>query len=364
MTVFNTEPRGCNGVTRIIPVGLASYGLSGRVFHAPLLATHSGFRLAAVVERQADAARARYPHVRRHRSVDEMLADDDLELVIVNTPDATHSELTRRSLEAGKHVVVEKPFTGQVDRARDLVELAAQRGRILTVFQNRRWDGDFLTVQQVIASGVLGRIVECEARWDRFRPIVNTASWKEQAEAGSGVLTNLGSHLIDQALMLFGWPNAITADLDIVRDGALVDDWMDLRLHYERLRVTLRCSTVAQQSAPRYVIHGTTGSFVKHGLDPQEAALAEGTSPDDPAWGADTPARYGTLTRTDHDASTQQVPTIPGRYQTFYDGVYAAVTDHASPPVTTAQAMRNVRLLEAARRSAATRSTISLEGNA
>ena len=351
-------------MTRIIAVGLASYGLSGRVFHAPLLATHPGFRLAAVVERRTDAARERYPLVRRHLSVDAMLADADLELVVVNTPDATHYELARRSLEADKHVVVEKPFTGQVERAQELIDLAAQRGRLLTVFQNRRWDGDFLTVQQVIASGVLGRIVEFEARWDRFRPIVNTASWKEQAEAGSGVLTNLGSHLIDQALLLFGWPNAITADLDIVRDGAVVDDWMDLRLHYERLRVTLRCSTVAQQSAPRFVIHGTTGSFVKHGLDPQEAALADGTPPNDSAWGADDPIRYGTLTRSDHDAARQQVPTIPGRYQTFYDGVYAALTDHAPPPVTPAQALRVVRLLEAARRSAATRSTISLEGNA
>jgi predicted dehydrogenase len=276
----------------VVKVGLAAFGMSGRVFHAPLIARHPHFSLSAVCERHGDTARQRHPGVRRARSFDDLLADASLEVVVVNTPDATHHALARQALEAGRHVVVEKPFTGRIGEAQDLAALAVQKGRLLAVFHNRRWDGDFLTVLQLLARGALGRLVECEMRWDRFRPEVAPESWKENAAGESGTLNNLGSHLVDQALVLFGWPQGVTARLSALRDGAEVDDWIDVRLHYPRLEVALKASYVARAAGPRFVLHGTEGSFVKHGVDPQEAALAAGERPDAPGWGEEPPAAW------------------------------------------------------------------------
>lgn len=348
-------------MARVINAGLAAYGMSGRVFHAPLLARHPGFHLARVVERTTDRARDRYPELPRTDSIDALLADETIELVVVNTPDATHFDLARRALEAGRHVVVEKPFTGRPDRASRLMELAARHGVLLTVFQNRRWDGDFMTVRQLLAGGTLGRLVEFESRWDRFRPVV-TDSWKERASGASGALPNLGTHLIDQALVLFGAPAAVTAQLGAARDGAEVDDWFDLRLHYPRLEVTLKASTLALGAGPRFVLHGTGGSFVKHGLDPQEDELAAGAWPDRPDWGEDDPARWGTLTTAEGGgALTRRVRTAPGRYAAFYDGLHAAITTGTPPPVRAEESLHVLRIVEAARHSSAGHATISLE---
>lgn len=349
-------------MTQSIGVGLAAYGMSGRVFHAPLLTAHPGFRLKSIVERHTETARERYPDLTRTESFDALLADDDIALVVVNTPDTTHYELAKRAIEAGRHVVVEKPFTGRVDLACKLIELAEQRGVLLTAFYNRRWDGDFQTVQQVLAQGSLGRVVECEMRWDRYRPAVAPQSWKEQATGGSGTLPNLGVHLLDQALQLFGWPEALTARLCAMREGAEVEDWIDVRLHYPRLEVTLKASYVAVHAGPRFVLHGTGGSFVKPGLDPQEQALAAGGRPDRPHWGEDEPWAWGTLWVPKGEwLIPDRKPTVPGRYLAFYDGLHAAISEQAPLPVMPTDALRVLQLLEAARRSHASGSTVVLE---
>lgn len=215
-----------------------------------------------------------------------------------------------------------------------------------------------MTVRQVIAEGTLGRIVELEARWDRFRPMVDLQSWKERTSNGSGALPNLGSHLVDQALILFGWPARLTARLSVMRDGAEAEDWIDLRLHYDRLEVTLRTSYLARNAGPRFRVHGTRGSFVKYGLDPQEAALVAGVRPDSDAWGEDDPALWGTLSVQD---VPERIRTLPGCYANFYDGIHAAISAGKAVPVTAEDGLNVVRLLEAARRSNQLGSTISLE---
>ncbi len=349
-------------MTHIVRAGLAAYGMSGRVFHAPLLARHPLFQLAAICERGSDTARSRYPDLPRVASISALLARDDIELVVVNTPDTTQYELARLALEAGKHVVVEKPCTGRVDLLRALMALAEQQKRVLTVFQNRRWDGDFLTVQRLVAAETLGRLVEYEGRWDRFRPEVVRESWKDQAAGGSGALNNLGSHLVDQALVLFGWPRAITARLGALRDRAEVEDWFNVQLHYPRFEAALKVSYLAQHEGPRFVLHGTRGSFVKYGLDPQEAALAAGEWPDAAGWGEELRAAWGTLSLQGHGGVNRRtVNTLPGRYAAFYDGLHAAITSGAPVPVPPAQVVRVLQILETARRSHAENATIELE---
>jgi len=342
-----------------IGVGLVGYGMAGRVFHAPVITSVGGLRLKKVVERHAAQSRARYPWVEVVRDVDELLRDEGVGLVVVSTPNASHFELARASLAAGKHVVVEKPFTNTSAEAGQLVELARARGRVLSVHHNRRWDGDFLTVKKLLGGGLLGRLVEYESRFDRFRNQPRPGAWREEEGPGGGLLYDLGPHLIDQALVLFGPPRAVTADVSIQREFARTDDNFEVALHYDGLKVTLKAGMLVRGASPRFVLRGAAGSFVKYGLDPQEEALKRGRTPADPGWGAEPEERWGTL---DAEAGglhlKGRVETLAGRYQDYYQNIADAINGRAELAVKPEEAKDTVRIIELAFRSSAERRTV------
>ncbi|MEQ9439217.1 MAG: Gfo/Idh/MocA family oxidoreductase [Cyclobacteriaceae bacterium] len=335
-----------------INVGLAAYGLSGRVFHAPLLTAHSGFHLHSIVQRSRNDAKGNYPAVTVLRSFNDLLADDKIELVVVNTPEHTHFELAQQALEAKKHVIVEKAFTPTIQEAQALINLARKQERMLSVFQNSRWHGDFLTIKKILENQLLGKVVEYEAHYDRYRNFVQPGSWKEEPFPGTGVLYNLGSHMIDQALVLFGWPHAVMADLRVQRPGGKVYDNFEVVLHYDHLKVTLKSSYLVREPGPRYVLHGTDGTFMKFGADAQESLLKARQSPLDEDWGSEPSELWGTLNSQVHGLHVEgKVETIPGSYLGFYDNIYAAIREKAALQVTPEQAMQTIAIIDAAQRS-------------
>ncbi|AVR95821.1 oxidoreductase [Pseudoduganella armeniaca] len=341
-------------------VGLIGYGLGGATFHAPVIAAVPGLRLARIASRSARAETlGAYPGVQLDDTPQAMLDDPAIALVVVCTPNFSHYALAKAALLAGKHVVVDKPFVLSSAEGDELVALARQQGVQLSVFQNRRWDGDFLTLRQVVTSGELGAVHTYRAHFDRYAPQVK-ARWKEGAQPGAGVLWDLGSHLIDQALVLFGMPRSVTAHLSKQRDGAQVEDAFELVLDFGATKAVLHAGALVREPGPRYQVHGTQGSFVKHGIDPQEAALKLGSRPGDAGWGHDAPADWGTIIAA--DGSRRTVETIPGAYEAFYRGIYHAVADGAQVPVKPEEAVDVVRVIELALRSHHERRTIDVTG--
>ena len=247
-----------------INTAILSYGMSGEIFHAPLLAAHSGFELHTILQRKSTHAASRYPGVSIVDSIEKVIENKAIELVVINTPNETHFEFTTRALEAGKHVVVEKPFTVSSNEASKLIALANKVNRVITVFQNRRWDGDFLTLQQVVKEGLVGKLAELETHYDRYRNYVEENTWKEEAKPGVGILYNLGSHMLDQVLVLFGSPDEVDARMGIHRPQGKVEDYYDIRLQYKDFQVIVKSSYLVRELGPRYVLHGIDGSFVKY----------------------------------------------------------------------------------------------------
>jgi scyllo-inositol 2-dehydrogenase (NADP+) len=341
-------------MTAPLRTGLIGYGLSGARFHAPLLAAEPAFTLAAVATRRAADVSRDWPGV-RVLSQDELLADPSLALVIIATPNDTHAALAERALLAGKHVVVEKPFTLDAAEASRLDALARERGLCLTVFHNRRWDGDFLTVRQLLEQGRLGRLFSVESHFDRLRPQVK-ARWKEEDVPGGGTLWDLGSHLIDQALQLFGLPESISADLGRQRTGARATDWFHLVLRYGELRVLLHSGSVVHEPWPRFVLQGEGDAWHKYGLDPQEEQLGAGLRPGMAGWGVEPPERSGRL------SLGGSVPGLPGCYEAFYRQLAAAIAGEGPVPVTAASAGQVIRVIQAAVRSAEEGRRIPLPG--
>ena len=342
-----------------IRTGIASYGMSGKIFHAPLLHSHPGFEITCILERKSNDSIQRYPYVRIARTYEEMLADENIDLVIVNTPDHLHAEMTEMALEADKHVVVEKPITLTVPEADRLIRIAADKHLLLSVFHNRRWDGDFLTTEKVISGNLLGRLVEFEAHFDRYRNYIQPDTWKESAGSGTGTLYNLGSHLIDQALVLFGMPVSVTADIRKQRTGSLVDDAFTLWLDYPQTRITLKAGYLIRQAGPKYMVYGTDGSFVKPGMDPQEDQLKAGSLPGEPGWGKDREENWGILNTDINGAHfIGRIETIPGNYLAYYDSIYQAVINGQKPAVTAEQGRDVIRIIEAAFRSQNERAAI------
>ncbi len=335
-----------------IQTAICSYGMSGLIFHGPLLEAHPGFSLVKILERSKNESEEKHPGAELVRSYDEILADPRVELVIVNTPDYLHFDMAIKALEAGKHIVIEKPVTLKASEADSIIDLATSRKLMVSVFQNRRWDGDFLTVKEIIGSGELGRLVSFESHFDRFRNYVQQ-SWKEDHTVGAGTLYNLGSHMIDQALQLFGMPEFLFADVRGMRSGSKVDDSFDIFLHYPHMKCMVRGSYLVKEAGPRYILHGTDGSFVKSGLDPQEDALKAGVVPGSTGWGVEAKENYGILNslfdKKDHRVT---IPTIPGNYLKFYDNIYQHLREGASLEVTAEQARDVVRIIEAAYESA------------
>ncbi|MGX7896991.1 Gfo/Idh/MocA family oxidoreductase [Tsuneonella sp. HG222] len=318
----------------MIRTAVLGRGMAGRVFHAPLIGAVPELDLVAVAGR-ADAA--------------SLIADPAIDLIVIATPNDSHVDLAEQALRAGKHVVIDKPFALDLQSGERIVDLAQRQDRVLTVFHNRRWDGDFLTVRAILAAQRLGTVQLFEAHWDRFRPQVPDG-WREEPSAGAGTLWNLGPHLVDQMLVLFGMPDAVQADISAQRAGARVDDFFALTFHFGAMRVVLSASNLIASPRPRFGVHGTAGSFVKFGLDPQEAALAAGSDQLDDDFGVEPDAQHGTLTLA--SAPPELIMTERGRYLEFYRQVAGAIRDGAALPVRPADALAGVRLINAAQESA------------
>jgi predicted dehydrogenase len=345
----------------MVRVGLIGFGLAGQAFHAPVIRAVPGMELACIVERRGTRAHEKYRVIRVARSLEELLSDKEIQLCVVATPNDSHFELARACLLAGRDVVVDKPFAPTLAESEELVRLARERGRLITVYQNRRWDGDFFTVKKIVASGRLGRIAEYECRFDRFRPEPKANAWRERADQpGAGVLFDLGPHVIDQALVLFGEPKAITASAFCQRETSQVDDSFDVSLEYPGLRAMGRARIIAFAPGPHFLIHGTKGSFVKYGMDPQEARLrgenvAEGTD-----WGADwgeePESLWGTLSLVGEPSV--RVKTEQGDYRGFYENVRDAIDKKAPLEVTPEQALRTMRAVMLAHKSSRQQRTV------
>ena len=345
----------------MIDVGLIGFGLAGRSFHAPVIRAVPGLRLAAILQRSGNEAAEKYSDVRVVRTTDELLSIPEIRLVVIATPNESHFPLAHACLAAGREVLVDKPFTTTLDEAIALVEFARKQGRLLTVYQNRRYDGDFQAVVQLVANGALGRIVRFESNYDRFRPQLRPGAWRERSGPGTGIFFDLAPHLIDHALLLFGMPEALTADIRIEREGAVTDDAFDLAFHYPRgLRADLRSSILAAATRPRFLLHGTQGAFVKQSFDPQESNLRRGYIPTDTAWGAEPEENWGLLTLSLNGTLTQRrIPSANCDYRDFYTNLRDAILGKAKLAVITAWALDVMRLLELARQSNAQRRTVS-----
>jgi scyllo-inositol 2-dehydrogenase (NADP+) len=333
---------------RIIRTALLSYGMSGKVFHAPFLDLHPGFQLTGAWERSHKNIQIDYPHVRSYASLKQLL-QDDVELVVVNTPVATHFEYAKKALLAGKHVLVEKAFTSNVAEAEELYALAKEKKLKLAVFQNRRWDSDFKTVKDVIDQNLLGEILEAEFHFDRYNPTLSPKAHKETANPGAGILKDLGPHLIDQALVLFGMPKAVFADMRLTREKSKVDDYIDILLYYKNLRVRLKAGFFVRETVPAFIVHGRNGSFLKQRGDVQEDELKIGRKPNSRNWGVESRSREGLLhTEAGGKIIRENIPTLPGNYYDFFEGMYQAVADNKKEPVTAQEGIRVMKIIETA----------------
>lgn len=345
----------------MIRVGLIGFGMAGRVFHAPLISSVEGLELAAVLERHSFHAAERYPGIVTYQSLDEMLADSSLQILVVATPSGTHYEIARRALEAGRNVIVDKPMAEHSEQIANLIALAGEREAMLIPFHNRRWDGDFLTLQNLLNQGILGRIVHLESRMDRWSPGATRRPWKNDPAQGGGILLDLGTHLVDQALVLFGNPMAVSAEVGRERDNEGADDAFTLRLRYPDLRVTLGANMLSSPAGSRFHLRGTRGNFRKKGVDPQEAALNKITRIASATWGEEPSTEWGMLhVDVEGGMVTRPVATVAGDYRRFYAGVRDALTGKRELPVKAQEALRVARVLEAARSSSERRCEVEL----
>jgi len=352
-----------------IGVGIIGFGLAAKVFHAPFVSAVPGLRLTAFVERKSDEAHKAYPATKTVRTVEELLADPAIALVVVATPNETHYSLARQALAAGKHVVIDKPFAGTSAEAAELIDLANAKGVLVAPFHNRRWDGDFLTVKKILEDGSLGRLVMLESHFDRYRPIQREGTWKEAGNPANGLLMDLGPHLVDQAVALFGMPQTITASVRTDRDKTDIEDAFDICLGYDRLLAWCRSSMLACDASPRFLLHGIAGSYKKFGLDPQEPALVSGAKVprlgDPGEWLQESEEHWGTLTVAPAlvDPGTlvkNQVKTEPGDYRGFYANVRDAINGKTELAVPSAAGFEVVRLLELARVSSTEGRTLNV----
>src|SRR5688572_11424025 len=331
-----------------IKTALLSYGMSGEIFHAPLLSVDSGFALTTVVQRKSDKARHRYPDIKIVRDITDVIDDTTIEVVVINVPNELHFDYASKALNAGKHVIVEKPFTVTTKEADDLIALAKKKNKILTVFQNRRWDGDFMTVKKVVENKWVGKIAEFELHYDRYRNYIEANTWKEEQGPGSGILYNLGSHMLDQVIVLFGMPMEVDARIGIQRPHGKVEDFYDIRMQYKEFNATVKSSYLVREPTPRYILHGTEGSFVKYGIDPQEQALKDGKIPGSAGWGTEGKDLWGKLNATVGGLHWEgSVETIAGDYTQFYKNVHDSIRSGKPLAVKPEESRNVIRLIEA-----------------
>jgi scyllo-inositol 2-dehydrogenase (NADP+) len=344
----------------MINVGLIGFGLAGRAFHAQVISRVPGLRLAAILQRKGDEAAVAYPDAKIVRSLEELLALPEIQLIVIASPNETHAPFARAALAAGRDVVVDKPFTTSYAEAVDLVNFAEKSGRFLTVYQNRRYDGDFQAIRELVGAGTLGRIVRFETNYDRFRPNFKPNAWREKAAPGAGILFDIGPHVIDHAIVLFGLPEAITADVRIERQGGLADDAFDIMFHYPNsLRAVLSSNILAVTPRPRFLLFGTKGAYLKQIVDPQENNLRFGKLPEEGSWGAEPEENWGLLTLSDGTNTTQRrIPSGSGDYRDFYANVRDVIEGKAKPFVSLQHALDVMRALELCRASSEQQRTL------
>jgi predicted dehydrogenase len=339
-------------------VALIGYGMAAKVFHAPLISSVSELRLSHIVSSKPDVVKQDWPDVTVVASPADAFSNPEVDLIVVATPNDSHFDLAQRGLAAGKHVVVDKPFTTTVAEASELAALAKKPGRVLSVFHNRRWDGDFLTLRALISEGRLGEVMHFESHYDRYRPLVRKR-WREQPGPASGIWYDLGPHLVDQALQLFGTPEGIRADLEMQREGSETVDYFHVLLRYGRARAILHASSLVRGDLPRFIVHGRVASYVKYGMDSQEETLKRGERPGGANWRVDP--RDGSLIQRENDVDTGvTVPTVPGNYCGYYEAVRDAILRGTVNPAPPEYSVLVMRVLEAGAESAATGREIAL----
>ena len=346
----------------IVKAGICSYGMSGKLFHAPFLEAHPGFELRGIVERNNNDSRERYPQSKLYRSVEELIADKDIRLIVVNTPTHLHFEQVKMALLAGKHVVVEKPFTITVKDAEELTELAKKQNVQLSVYQNRRYDGDFRAVKKVVEEKMLGDLREVEIRYDRYRPGYGGKPHKEGELPGAGLIYDLSPHLVDQALQLFGWPRALFADVWKMRDDVVPPDYFEMLFYYDKFRVRLKATCICRETVPGYMLHGMKGSFLQQRSDMQEQQLLDGVVPSLETW-CPAPLQPDGLLHTEINGEVirKQQTSEPGNYMGYYDDLYKFLIGKSPNPVPAEDGIKTIRIIEAALESAKEGRIINLQ---
>lgn len=348
-----------------INVAIIGFGLSGKVFHAPLIANMPEFNLAKIYTSNPESIRTikeLYPRTSIAADVGEIMKDEDIQLVVVASPNLSHFSTAKEAIISEKHVIVEKPFTVTSKEADNLIALSRKYGRVISVYHNRRWDSDFKTVKKVLESKLLGDLAECEIHFDRFRSCIKENAWREECTPGSGVLYDLGSHLVDQALVLFGIPESIFADVRIQRPDGKVDDSFEIVMGYNGLKVTLKSGMLIRGEVPRYMLLGDKGSFIKYGLDVQEEDLREGFTPATrKKWGTEPEKLHGTISTTVNGINiTGRVESEAGDYREYYTNIYKAIKHKEEVAVTPLQARNVIRLLELANESCREKRTLAV----
>ncbi|MFD1737014.1 oxidoreductase [Bacillus salitolerans] len=345
-----------------INVGLVGYGLSGQTFHAPLLTVLNDFEIVKVVSSKIDKVKQDLGEIEVVSRLEDILADSQIHLIVITTPSGLHYEMAKQSLLAGKHVILEKPMVVRVSEGEELIKIANERNLLLSVYHNRRWDNDYVTIKNLINEGVLGEINTYQAHFDRYRPVVRDR-WKENEGPGSGSLYDLGSHLIDQALHLFGEPHFVWADVFGQRTHAKTDDYFHIVLGYrDNLRVILHSGAVVLNAGPRFQVHGSRGSFIKYGIDGQEDALKAGLKPIDSTWGADNPEFYGKLVIVKEEQEEHTVvPTLKGSYLTYYKDIARSLLQGVKLPVTAEDGLTVIKIIDAALKSSIEKSVVYMD---
>ncbi|EAZ82204.1 Gfo/Idh/MocA family oxidoreductase [Algoriphagus machipongonensis] len=343
-----------------IKTAIVGYGSVAEKMHAPLISVCSDLELIAVVERHQNKSQEKYPEVTIYRSLEELLEKSDVDLVVITTPNTHHFPMAKQCLLAGKHVVVDKPITIHSWEAEELKVLSEKVGKICTAFQNRRFDGDILTLQQLVEEETLGGLVYLESHFDRFRPDLS-GNWREEVGAGNGITYDLGSHLIDQVYITFGAPDSIQADIRKQRTDAIVDDHFDITMDYGRFKARLTAGVLVNAPTPKYLLLGQNGSYQKFGMDVQEQAFKAGVQPAGDSWGVEPEENWGKIFLKD---GTKPYPSIPGDYRIFYNNIADVLLRGASLKVTIQQAISVLKMIEASFLSASeNRSIAREEGN-
>ncbi|RLD85336.1 MAG: oxidoreductase [Bacteroidetes bacterium] len=335
-------------VKKQLNTGVIGFGLSGKVFHAPFLHTHPGFNLKKIVERNSTESKNIYPELEVVSDYKNLIKDETLDLIAICTPNTLHFSMVKECLLAGKHVVVEKPFTPTSKEADELIKISEEKERKIFVYHNRRWDGDFLSIKKILKDNLLGDLYEYEVHFDRFTPDLDQ-NWRDKNIPGGGILYDLGAHLIDQALNLFGYPDKLNSNIQAQRANSPVDDYFKIELEYPNLKVVLTAGMMVKDLGPRFILKGSKGTFTKYGIDPQEDALKKGLMPNTQNWGEEKKKDWGIIDIIIEDEQgNYQIETLPGNYMGFYDNVYDVIINNEKIMVKPEEARNVIKIIELA----------------